>query len=272
MDRGRVGIYWVLQTIAALFALALVFATLFVPFAPISWQIDPARVPAGVGYTVIYNTTRPAAYIHCPSMTAWLGGERPGHCHEAVHSMTVSVALAGAGALVAIVAFVFLRRARLREKYRARDWVTPTEPVLEYRQSGMPGVFWLAFALVGALTALLTAGAVTTLASGASTGLGGVGFYGAILIDIVWVHGFRRAYGTSLDGAELHWTTPLRSQVLPLATVAEVRVPGTEGVGEIETHQGQVLRVNLPDAYRSWQFRLFCDTLRDRGVHVTSSD
>lgn len=270
VDRGKVGILWVVQSIAAIFVVAVAFATLFVPFSPISTKVDPATLPPGTGYVVVFNSTGPAAYLHCPSMSAWLGGDRPEICSDPVHSMTVSVTFAGVGTIVAVACFVLVRRARRREKYRATEWVRPVEPVLEFRNSGMPGVFWLALVLVGGLTTLLAVGTVTTMASGGRTSFFGVAFYGAILFQIAWVNGVRRAYRVRVDGTSIRWTAPLRSVAVPLDTISAAVVPdqGTfvnpEGVGRIELADGRTLSVTLPDAYGRWRFATFCDTLRER--------
>lgn len=275
VDCGRVLIYWVLEGLAAIFTVALLAVLVPLALSANSTQVDPATVPAGRPYVVITNSTGPAAYYTCPSVREWFSSDQDRFCADAMSAAVTGLVLAAVGAMATAFLFFWLRRLRLREKYRAATWTAPDHPPVEYRQSGMPTAFWLAFILVGLLELLMIAGTIIDLWAGKPLTIIGPLFFGLILYLIGWVHGLKRAYRVQLVDTTVVWTAPLRARRAPLAHVVGVEVPerGTmiepERIGRIRLSDGGALDVNLPDDYRRWQFSGFAETLRGQGVPVS---
>ncbi len=103
----------------------LVGTTIAIPFTSIRMPVNPAAAPAG---SEVFTARGIGPYVRCPSVVAWVGGDQPEACADAVSGQFVPFAIFVAVDLAAIGGVVLLSRRSRRRRRRRRDATAATPP------------------------------------------------------------------------------------------------------------------------------------------------
>lgn len=113
-------ILWVVQVVAAGFVVALGFASVALPLSRISVQVDPATLPPGTTYVVIFSSTGPVSRVSCPP--PFSGEEAPSYCVDAVRGGRWWFLASVLGWAASVALFILVRRGRITVRDRRRAW------------------------------------------------------------------------------------------------------------------------------------------------------
>lgn len=271
-DKGLVMILWVVQLVAAAFVVALGFASVALPLSRISVQVDPATLPPGTTYVVIFSSTGPVSRVSCPP--PFSGEDAPSYCVDAVRGGRWWFVASVLGWAASVALFILVRRGRITVRDRRRAWERDPDPTPAFRQPRMPTIWWVSVASVGSLALLIDVGTIQGLLAGQPPNIGGGLFFTTIAAYIAVVHGWRRAHEVRLVGHAFTCRAPLRRWTVPVDDVEVVRIPepGTfarpETVGRIERRSAGDVEVTLADEYARWRFRRFAAAVEAAGLRV----
>ena len=214
--------------------------------------------------TAIVKTSDGRAYEQaCPPLSSYVAGELPAGCGSSAQTTVVFALAVAAMGVSLVVTSVFLWR-------RLRAFIAnPPGPSI-YRNSGMPFLFWLSAALVGAFAALLVVGLVVALirrGPPAIAGVAGVIFWVAIARTI-YSYGTSKAYFMELEGDDIVWRAPLRRGSIRTRDLVRVdlRKAGTAILGEREaefvSRSGEAFLIVIPDRHHLTRLRSFCELIQ----------
>lgn len=256
--------------------LALVFSAIAIAvtaaafFSEHNTKVDPTTLPTGTQVIVVDGIDGPSTQFACPPL---VGGSEasPRWCEDADHEALLIAAIAP---LIALLAggSTFLAGRRAWRLLRGRHETTPApplefEPAQRYAQDSMPWGFWTAVVVVGGLTVLLDVACVVAwVEAGRIEGVAGPAFWSAILATVMVTYGRRRAYALDLDGPDLVWRAPLRTQRVPVSDVAKLEEGARTLLGERTTslllRDGSALPITVPNARHATRLASFVASLR----------
>jgi len=148
--------------------------------------------------------------------------------------------------------------------------VAEEERMVDYRERSMPGLYWIALALVGGFfyPLILVVTVMDALDGSTFNPLGAI-FWGAVLFVVVRVYGTRQAYRLRIVDDSLEWRAPLRRRHVPLTALAAAKLERRRGLsgqwrGHITTTSGETFPVGVRDRRQARRFVGFCEAVRLR--------